>query len=116
MVRLELSPAGQERMSGAVGANPVSLEGRLVSRTDSTITLSLTSVKRQNQDDEAWKGEQVTVPSSSIASIGLQQSDHFRTMMAVVGSAVALLALRTLVSGTGDQVTSGGTIGPPTGK
>lgn len=109
---MNLTEAGMAASFGRVGSGAASMEGRLRSVNDSTLSLSVTQVTRSGGDDEARAGDDVTIARSQIASVERRQTSVPRSILlagAVVGA--AFLAAKAL--GNGDQTGSARGGGPP---
>lgn len=119
-LRVYLTPSGSEVVGrSAVGvepALPALLDGVLLRRTDSSLVLSLQGVTRQGRDDEAWKGEEVSVPLTAVDHVAVREMDRSRTVMATVATVAALLLARAMWTGNEDSITGAHTGGTPTGQ
>ena len=87
-VRLTVSDETAPLQYGAIGSNVRQVEGKVISTTDSAITLSVTSVLRRTGFGEAWNGETVSIPRTSIVMIESKQLSVSKTL-ATVGAVVA---------------------------
>ena len=87
-VRLTVSDETASVQYGAIGSNVRQVEGKVISATDSAITLSVTSVQRRTGFGETWNGESVSIPRSSIVMVEGRQLSLSRTI-ATVGAVVA---------------------------
>lgn len=113
-VRVTLTNTGRAASYGPIGSGIASMEGRLTGVTDSTLSLSVTSVTRAGSDDEARAGEAVTLSRSNIASVEHRQVSVPRSLLvagAVLGGSI-LVARAAGNNGGQDAVVVGG---PPPG-
>lgn len=91
-VRVALTDMGTATLAPAVGPGVTSLDGRLVSADDSALTVAVESTVKRNGLEDLWKGENVSVPRTQVAS--LQERSFSRSKTAVVaGIAVGLGAI-----------------------
>ena len=114
-VRIQLTDAGTTRVAALVGPGASYLDGNLAALTDSAYTISLMDLGRRNGTEETWKGEQVTVPRSEVASIELRKASASRSAAltaALIGGAA--LVARSIGAGEGAARTRAG--GPSTGQ
>ena len=92
-VRLELTESGTDTLARYLGPGVTSVDGRLVARSDSAFGLSVNQVQLRNGSDQFWKGESVTIPRVSIASVQERRISKLRSFLlagAVVAGAVAI--------------------------
>ena len=114
-VRIHLTDAGTLHVAALVGPGADYLDGNLASMTDSAYTISRADLGRRNGTEESWKGEQVTVPRSEVASIELRKAAPGRSAAltaALVGGAA--LVARAIGAGEGAARTRVG--GPSSGQ
>lgn len=111
-----LTPIGSQDVEGRVGKGIVALDGLLLSRTDSTIALSVNAVQRKDSDEQAWAGERVEVPARDIDHVAVRELDKARSVVAVIVAAGGALLLQSLIRGNEPAVTGTGSGGTPTGQ
>ena len=87
-VRLTVSDETASVQYGAIGSNVRLVEGKIISASDSAVTLAVTSVLRRTGFGENWNGESVTIPRRSITMVEGRRLSLSRTF-ATVGAVVA---------------------------
>jgi hypothetical protein len=98
-VRLTVSDETASVQYGAIGSNVRQVEGKIISASDSAITLAVTSVQRRTGFEESWNGESVSIPRTSIVLVEGRELSFSRTL-ATVGAVVAGgLAARGAIGG-----------------
>jgi hypothetical protein len=103
-VATEITDRGRVALADSLGPSPRRLEGRLVSSSDSSITLALTAVRSLRGERTNWTGERITLQRSSFDGLSQRQLNKGRSALAgvlVVGAAV-VLALTLGITGGGD--------------
>ena len=101
-VRVQLTDAGTSHVASLVGPGASYLDGNLSTLTDSSFTIAVMDLGRQNGTEESWKGEQVTVARTEAASIELRKAAPGRSAAltaALVGGAA--LVARAMGAGEG---------------
>ncbi len=101
-VRVTLNTGGMAMSFGSMGSGIATMEGKLRSVSDSTVSLSVTSLTRSGGDDERSSGQDVTVSRSSIASVERRQTSIPRSLL-VAGALVGGSILVARAIGNGDQ-------------
>jgi hypothetical protein len=117
-VAAEITDQGRVALADSLGPSPRRVEGRLVSASDSAITLAVTGVRSQRGDRTPWAGERVTLPRSSFSGITERRLSVARSVIAgavAVGGLVAL-AFALGITGDGDGEPGDRTNPPPTGE
>ena len=100
-VRVSLDPTAVASLEGALGPRASLLEGRLVGRTDSTVTVAVRAVTRIGGDEERWSGDPVAVPLRAVERVERRRFDVFRTALAA-GGVVAAAVLAGRLAGEGE--------------
>lgn len=112
LTRLYLTSNGSAGLTHVLGADVLLVDGHVISTTDSTFQLSVTSLERQNRDPDRWAGEPVVIPKAYVDRVAIRQLDRTRTAVAALAAVGGLLVLRSVVGGATDGVagsTGGGT-------
>ena len=92
-VRVTLAEQGAAEIARFVGPRAASLEGRVVSGSDSALTLAVTTITRTNGVEETWPGDQVVIPRSAVALAQTRRVARARTLMltaAIVAAGVLI--------------------------
>jgi hypothetical protein len=106
-VRVDLVERGAADLARLVGPRAAALDGRLLSRNDTALTLSVSSITRTTGVDETWPGEAVIVPSSAIATLQTRRLARGRTALLMAGIVALGVAVGAAFS-TAEDVNSGG--------
>jgi hypothetical protein len=106
-VRVELAESGAAELARLVGPRASALDGRLVSRSDTALTLSVSSITRTSGVDETWPGEEVIVPSSAVALVQTRRLARGRTALLMAGIVALGVAVAAAFSNAED-INAGG--------
>jgi hypothetical protein len=109
-VRLQLTDAGAVSLGPLVGNRIELVDGRVVTVADSGLTLSVTGTTDRLGVETTWKGEQVTVPHSAVATLGQRTLDRTRSYVAggLAAGLVAIAGAAFNVAGSGGSKNTGG--------
>lgn len=94
-VRVELTEAGSQSITGQVGPRGSMLEGIVSARSDSAVVFGVTGLTRLNGVEETWHGEHVTVPTSAVYRIQLRKFSVLNTGLLMAGIIAGSLLLKT---------------------
>lgn len=109
-LHVQLTDAGSTSLAQYIGPNVSYIDGRLISRSDTGLALSVSSLTFRSGDEQYWKGEGVSVPQSAIATVAVKKVSWWRSGL-LAGGVAALVTSIGLVAGTS---TGGrGSKGPP---
>jgi hypothetical protein len=109
-VELLLNERGRADFVDRLGPDALSLEGTLVTRKDSVVTVDVTSVRYVNQAVSKWAGERLSVSNGQLRDIRNKRLSMSKTGFAIasaVGGLVAFIVTRSLTGG-GDAPPPGG--------
>jgi len=113
-VRLELTPEGSQRLSSVIGADILSLTGRVVEASENELSMSVGRSMRRSGTEQSWTGERVSIPRDAIARTDRRTLDRKRTtlasVVAVLGAGLIGAILRAVST---DGNPGGGTTPPP---
>jgi len=108
-VQVTLSPEGSARLVSALGPRAASLDGRVVSRTDSSLLVVVTGVARTTGTREDWPSDQVVVPLSAVQTLSVRRLSVGRSVVfATVGAVTAFLVGRGFTGTEGGGTGRGG--------
>ncbi len=111
-VEVLLNERGRADFVDRIGPDALSLEGVLVERQDSTLTINVSSVRYINQSVTKWTGERLVVVNGQMRDIRNKRLSVSKTGFAVgsaIGGLVAFIVTRSLLGG-GDSPPAGGGI------
>jgi hypothetical protein len=100
-VRVSLTDAGADSLARYLGPGVLTIDGKLISTTDTGVSLSVTSVAMRSGQDQFWKGETVVIPRSSLGSVLARRINKPRSLIVVAAIVVAATTLK--LSGVGGQ-------------
>lgn len=100
-VRAELGDDGSADLARWIGPRGVAVGGRIESVSDSALTISVTEVVRRNGVAESWRGEQVSVPRSQLATVRERRFDRTRTLLLGAGVVAALVSVDAALGDAG---------------
>jgi hypothetical protein len=111
-VAVSITDRGREVMTPLVGANVRRINGRVVSSTDTSLVLAVTSVDHLRGEPDRWGGENVAVPRDFISTVGERRLSRGRTAI-VMGVAAAAVAMASRIAIEGFGTGNGGGERPP---
>jgi hypothetical protein len=117
-VAVEISDRGRYELGGSIGESPRIVEGRLVSASDSALTVAVRNVIAIGGGRTQWAGERVQIRRTGVSQVSerkLSRSRSFLAAAAVVAGVVAVFVTTALIGGggSGDGPTDRP---PPTGE
>jgi len=111
-VRAELTDSGVVVLAPQLGPGVYQVDGRLVTRSDRDLVLSVESVvSRRNEMEQLWNGEQVTLPPSVIGRLQQRKLSTARSALVGLGALGVLVGLYVAFDASGGG--GGGRGGPP---
>jgi hypothetical protein len=105
-VAVVLNDRGRLLVGDRLGESVQQIEGRLLSSTDSVVTLSVTRTVMLQGSSAVWAGENVAIPREGVRSFRLREFSRGRTAalsVALVAGIALLGGLLTLVAGGGGR-------------
>jgi hypothetical protein len=114
-VSVTLTDAGSVDLARYLGPSVFVVRGRYVGDAEQGVLMSVSSVELVRGDQVDWKGEQVTLPKSAIASVQVRQLSKRRSVL-LVGVGITGLVATTAAFGLVGGASSGSTVGGPPGK
>jgi len=111
-VRVELTEEGSQEITKQVGPRGSMLEGVLTAKSESALVFGVTALTRTNGVEETWRGEQVTVPRSSVSRIQLRKFSKFNTSLFIAGLVAGGLLVKTAADAANVLRGPGGPSGP----
>lgn len=106
-----LTDAGSASLAQYLGPNVGYVDGRLLSESDTSMALSVSDLTFRTGVEQYWKGENVSLPHSAIATVAVKKVSWWRSTV-LAGGVIAGLASIGLVAGTSSGgPRSGGTRG-----
>ena len=108
--------AASDEVARQVGPQAALLDGRLMERSDSGLTLRVETVTRRNGGEEPWReGALVLVPTGAVQGVQTRRLDRTRTVLVVAGAVVGAVLLGAAFGSTGSDVGRSGR-GTPGGQ
>ena len=114
-VVLGITDRGRVPVGESVGPGALRIQGHLVSASDSTYVLRVSSVQFIDGRTTKWSGEQVIVSRDHVGSVAEQRYSRARTWLAIGGVAAGVALAATAISlNTSGREGGGGKL-PPEG-
>lgn len=108
-VRVTLTQMGATDLASTLGSPAESVEGRLVSASDSALVVQMKSLLRMNGVEDSWNGESVRIPGNDVSRIETSRISTSRSGIlaaAIIGA--AYFAGRSFIKGNGEATPSHG--------
>ena len=108
-VAVSLTDYGTANLGRLLGLGIGTVEGSLVTVSDSAYTVSVQLVRQRNGEETFWRGEQVAIPRADVAEIRQRRLARGKSALATVAVlAAAFGALEAFVgTGSGSQPPDG---------
>ena len=100
-VRIALTPAGSQELTGQVGPRVTQLEGRVIGSRDTSVALSVTQLLRGPTNEEFWNGDSVIVPVRAVNALSVRRLDRQKSVIVAGSTIVALYFMRRLAQEAG---------------
>lgn len=102
-IRVTLTDAGADSLARYLGPGVETVDGRLISTTDSKLALGVTSVAMRSGQDQFWKGETVSIPRYALSTVQQRKINKPKSLLlgGVLIAALASLRLSGVVGGNG---------------
>jgi hypothetical protein len=84
-VHVTLTPSGAAELASTIGPNATSIDGRVLSASDSGVTIAVTQIARTVGPEEFMRDEPVGIPLRSASTMLVREFDRSRTVLAVGG-------------------------------
>lgn len=98
-LHVELTDAGSASLAQYLGPNVNYVDGRLLGQSDTAMSLSVSGLTFRSGQEQYWKGENVSLPHSAIATIQQKKVSWWRSGL-LAGGIIAGLTSIGLVAGT----------------
>ena len=109
-LHVELTDAGSASLAQYLGPNVNYVDGRLLGQSDTTMSLSVSGLTLRSGAEQYWKGENVSLPHSAIATIQQKKVSWWRSTL-LAGGIIAGLTSIGLIAGSSSG--SQGRVTPP---
>jgi hypothetical protein len=101
LVAVSLTDQGTANLGRLLGMGVGTVEGSLVTASDSAYTLSVQLVRQRDGMEAFWKGEQVTIPRVDVAEIRRRRLSRSKSALATVALIAAAVGAVEAFIGTG---------------
>ncbi|HLB11170.1 MAG TPA: hypothetical protein VK617_16655, partial [Gemmatimonadaceae bacterium] len=108
-LRVSLTDLGADSLARYLGRGVETIDGKLISTTETGVSLAVTQVSTRSGQDQFWKGETVVIPRSSLGTVQARRVNKLKSLLLSGAFVVALTTLRL----TGVVGNNGGTVGNP---
>lgn len=114
-VAVSLTDYGTANLGRLLGMGVGTVEGSLVTVSDSAYTLSVQVVRQRNGIETFWRGEQVAIPRSDVAEVRQRRFSRGKSALATLAVIAAAVGVVDAFIGTGSgaQPPGGGGGGGP---
>lgn len=109
-LHVQLTDAGSASLAQYLGPNVNYVDGRLLGESDTTMSLSVSGLTFRSGQEQYWKGENVSLPHSAIATIQQKKVSWWRSTL-LAGGIIAGLTSIGLIAGSSSG--SRGSVTPP---
>jgi hypothetical protein len=110
-VAVALTDYGTANLGRLLGMGVGTVEGSLVTVSDSAYTLSVQLVRQRNGIETFWRGEQVAIPRVDVAEIRQRQLSRSKSALATVALLAAAYGAIEAFIGTGSGAPPAGAPG-----
>lgn len=100
-VRLTLTDAGTVNLASELGPSVEAVGGKLIGNTADAYVLALSDSRKRNGIEIDWRGEQVSISKSLVATVQQRQFSRGRTALVAGGVVAAMLVARQTLWGPG---------------
>src|SRR5688500_5010155 len=107
-VAVALTDCGTANLGRLLGMGVGTVEGNLVSVSDSAYTLTVQVVRQRNGVETFWRGEQVAIPRTDVAEIRQRRLSRSKSALATVAVLAAAFGAVEAFIGTGSGSPSPG--------
>jgi hypothetical protein len=107
-VAVSLTDFGTANLGRLLGVGVGTVEGSLVSASDSVYTLAVRVVRQRNGIETFWRGEQVAIPRTDVAEIRQRRFSRSKSALATVAVLAAAFGAVEAFIGTGSGSPSPG--------
>ncbi|HEX5178586.1 MAG TPA: hypothetical protein VFW04_04600 [Gemmatimonadaceae bacterium] len=92
-LHVQLTDAGTASLAQYLGPNVNFVDGRLLSESDTSMALSVSGTTLRSGDEQYWKGEDISLPHSAIATIQQKKVSWWRSGLLAGGLLAALVSI-----------------------
>lgn len=89
-LHVQLTDAGTATLAQYLGPNVTYVDGRLLGQTDTSLALAVSGTTLRSGDEQYWKGENVSLPHSAIATLSRKKVSWWRSAI-LAGGIVGLV-------------------------
>lgn len=108
-VRVTLTQIGATDLASTLGSPAESVEGHLVSASDSALVIQMKSLTRLNGVEDSWNGESVRIPGNDVSRVETSRLSTARSgILAALVIGATYLAGRSFIKGHGEATPSHG--------
>lgn len=109
-LRVTLTDAGADSLARYLGPGVETIDGKLISTSDSGVSLSVSQVSMRSGQDQFWKGETVVIPRYSLGTIQARRINKPKSLLlsGIIVAGLASIRLAGVGGGNGGGHNSGG--------
>ncbi len=110
-IQLSITDSGAVVLAPQVGVGIESVDGKLVSDSDSRYIVSVSGVRRRDGLETDWKGEPLNIPHALVSTVMVKRFSRARTTLFAVATTIAMVAVKHAFGGAGGATAPGGSTG-----
>jgi hypothetical protein len=110
-VQLSITDSGAAVLAPQVGVGIESVDGKLISDSDSRYVVSVSGVRRRDGLETDWKGEPLNIPHVFVSTVMERRFSRARTTLFAVATTIAMVAVKHAFGGAGGATSPGGSTG-----
>ena len=109
-LRISLTDAGADSLARYLGPGVETIDGKLITTTESGVSLSVSQVAMRSGQEQFWKGETVMIPRYSLGTVQARRINKPKSLLlgGVLIAALASLKLAGVGGGNGAGNNNGG--------
>ena len=112
-LRVSLTDSGADSLSRYLGRGVETIDGKLISTTETGVSLAVSQVSMRRGEDQFWKGETIVIPRSALATVQVRRVNKMKSLLLGGAFVVAVATLRLAGVGSSNNGVSGGYPPPP---
>lgn len=102
--RVRLNDVGAAMMAPILGPGVTGVRGRIVASDSASVRVAVVAVTDRDGLENAWLGENVTLPRQHIAGYDQRELSPFKSTLVALGILAGMVALAGAVSGGSDGI------------
>src|SRR4051812_5589894 len=100
-VEVTLTDSGAVVLARQIGPFAEAVSGRVAADSANNVIVSMSGVRQRDGSETSWKGERVSIPLPLVSRVSERRFSRARTLLFGGAAAVALIAVRSALGGSG---------------